>query len=372
MATGETGVSSIQDLDTIVDADAHVEETLDEVMAHMDDKYEGAKKLISSTNHPKSEVFTDVKPLPSTTSDEMQVTRDRLGEQKYTPEDKLQEMEKYNIDYALLSPGPTSAVNTVNNSRCAVALANGYNSWVVDTFLDKSDRFRGGVVVPPQKPDRGAEEIDRWADEDGIVGVHLIASGLVPPPGHQWYDPIYEAAEDNDLTIMMHSAGAKNAKTFPVQYWWNETYAEDHAITHPFSHMWNLTTMIMQGVPERFPDLEFLIQEAGLGWIPYLAYRLDEHSMMYPDQVPILERLPSEYIKDQFDFVTQPINQPHDNPEYLATMVNMIGPENIMYSGDFPHPDFDPPEQLFNYLQPYLDEDNIRGVMGETAKDALF
>jgi len=59
--------------------------------------------------------------------------------------------------------------------------------------------------------------------------------GLVPPPDHEWYNPIYQAAQDHDLPIMMHNGGAQSARVFPVQYIWNETYAADHSISHPFT-----------------------------------------------------------------------------------------------------------------------------------------
>lgn len=372
MATTATGGADLSALDVIVDSDGHVEETFEEVVEHIDDRYAGAKRIIERIDHPKGELFTDIKPLPSPDSDEMSEGTKRLNAQRYTPEEKLEEMDRFNLDYSLLSPGVSTAVNTINNSECAAAIANGYNNWLTSGFLDASDRFKGGVLVAPQKPHRAAEDIDDRADESGVVAVQLIASGLIPPPGHEWYEPIYKAAEDNDLAVMMHTAGAKNARTFPMQYWWNETYAEDHTITHPFSHMWNLTSIILNGIPERYPGLDFVIQEAGLGWVPYLKYRLDEHSMMYSDQVPGLERLPSEMIDEQFFFTTQPLPKPVDNHRYVATMIEMIGPENVLYSGDFPHHDFNPPDHLFTYLKPYFDEDVVDDIMGRLAYELFW
>lgn len=372
MATSTSGDSGVGNLDIVVDGDGHVEETFEEVVSHIDDEFAGAKRIIERIDHPKGELFTDIKPLPSPDSDEMSDGAKRLNAERYTPEEKVEEMDRFGLDYSILSPGVSTAVNTINNSECAIAIANGYNNWLTKSFLDTSDKFKGGVLVAPQKPYRSAEEIDDLADESDVVAVQMIASGLIPPPGHEWYRPIYEAAERNGLAIMMHTAGAKNARTFPMQYWWNETYAEDHAITHPFSHMWNVTSITMNAIPEQYPDLDFVIQEAGLGWIPYLKYRLDEHSMMYSDQVPGLERLPSEMFDDQFYFTTQPIPKPVDNHRYVASMIEMIGTENVLYSGDFPHHDFNPPEHLYNYLKPYFEEDEIENIMGKTAYDLFW
>ncbi|MEF8822280.1 MAG: amidohydrolase family protein, partial [Halovenus sp.] len=146
-----------------------------------------------------------------------------------------------------------------------------------------------------------------------------------------------------------------------------ETYAEDHAMVHPFTAMWNLTTMLFRGVPERFPDLKFVFQEAGIGWIPYTLWRLDDHYLELSDEIPALDRLPSEYVHEQFYFTTQPLGHTARNPEHLAMAIEMAGPDNLMYSSDLPHPDFDPPEELFDRINGHFDRETVAGIMGETA-----
>jgi hypothetical protein len=47
----------------------------------------------------------------------------------------------------------------------------------------------------------------------------------------------------------------------------------------------------------------------------------------------------------------------------------MIGADSIMYSSDLDHPDFDPPEELFDRVQGHFEDDTVRGMMGETAMD---
>jgi predicted TIM-barrel fold metal-dependent hydrolase len=52
-------------------------------------------------------------------------------------------------------------------------------------------------------------------------------------------------------------------------------------------------------------------------------------------------------------------------------VIEAAGPHNIMYSSDLPHTDFDPPEELFDRVAPYLDEEDVRGMMGETAAEVF-
>jgi predicted TIM-barrel fold metal-dependent hydrolase len=52
-------------------------------------------------------------------------------------------------------------------------------------------------------------------------------------------------------------------------------------------------------------------------------------------------------------------------------MAKMAGPENLMYSADIPHTDFDAPEELFTPIKSRLEPDEVRGMMGETAMDVF-
>jgi len=361
-----SSLSSIDDLDIIVDADSHVTESIDVVLPYMDEeKYGVEKELISLSDIPLTEVFSASLATPAFPYSQK---KDVFGG-VLEPDDKLKQLDEFGIDYSILDPTTFAILPTVNNTRFAVALAEAYNSWIMEHFLNKHERLKAALIVAPQKPSKAVEEIHRVGDEEDFIGVQLPATGLVPPPGHESYEPIYEAAQERDLPIMMHSGGAQSTKVFPVQFMWNETYAADHALSHPWTHMWNMTSLLYEGIPEKFPDLEFVFQEAGVGWIPYMMWRLDDHYLEMSYEIPALEKLPSEYIRDQFYFTTQPLGHVADNPGYIADIIEMIGPERIMYSADIPHPDFDPPEELFESIHRNLDDDDVRAIMGGTAAE---
>jgi predicted TIM-barrel fold metal-dependent hydrolase len=369
MSQGETDarVSSIQDVDPVVDADTHFNEGLGDVLPYMDEQHRAMKEHIAGSQLPLNEIFTlglntAVKPYRETGESQVNVGDVRSGAEK------VAELEEYGIDYGVLEPSLFSTLPTVTNSRFAVALANAYNSFLLDTFGDVTDRMKLGMLVAPHKPHLAAEEIDDRADEEGIVKVLLPGTGMVPPPGDERYHPIYEAAEDNGLPVGFHTGGS-SLQAFPMQYWWNETYAEDHTLFHPFSLMWDVTSMVFRGIPERFPDLDFVFSEAGIGWVPYLEARMDDHYMEYTYDIPMLERLPSEYMRERFHFTTQPLGHTVHNPNQVAQWIEMIGPDRVMYSADLPHHDFDTPEELFDRINRRLDPADVEAVMGGNAAE---
>lgn len=375
MSIEETGESertralSVEDL-FVVDTDAHVTDHVSDFLPYADERYKGVKKMIERASDPLRDIYSITHCTPVFQNSES-YGEELFGEEAVTrnQNSKLQEMEDFDIDYSVVNPTLNLGVSTVQNTRAAVTLMNGYNRWLVSEFIDEHESLKGTILVAPQKPDLAAEEIDEWGTEDDMVGVVIPATGTVPPLGHRMYDPIYEAAQRHDLPIIVHGVSGAAAKSFPIQREWNETYAEDHVTVHPFSLMWNMTSMMFQGVPERYPDLKFNFQEAGVGWIAYTAWRLNDHYMSISDEVPYLNRLPSSYIEDQFYFSTQPVGHIEKNPEHLAWAIEMAGPELIMYSSDLPHPDFDPPEFMLNRIRSYFDEATVRGIMGETARE---
>jgi predicted TIM-barrel fold metal-dependent hydrolase len=109
--------------------------------------------------------------------------------------------------------------------------------------------------------------------------------------------------------------------------------------------MANLVSLIHSGVPARYPKLRVVFTEAGVGWVPYMTWRLDRYHAEYRRTVPILEERPSDYIRRQMWFATQPVEEP-DNPEHLADTIRLVGPDRIVFASDWPHHDFDHPKVI--------------------------
>lgn len=378
-------LTSLDEIETIVDSDTHVRENLDLLLPYIDDEYQAAREMMRQASRPSQQIIQSTSPTPPTLSEERRyhtlAEEGKIGEDGGRVEeggidpndatDRIKLQRAFGIDHSVVvAGGLLLALPTVTNDQLAVALANGYNNWLLDTFLDESDdALKGALQVAAQRPDIAAEEIDRRSDEKDIVGVQVLASGHVPPLSDTRYDPIYQAAQDNDLPVMFHSATPAISRGFPMQHRWHEIYVEDKVISHAFSHMWNLTKMLYQGLPVRFPDLDFVFQEAGIAWIPYMTWRLDDYYLQFTDQIPMLEKLPSEYVRDRFYFSTQPLGHTARNPDHMAYAVEMAGPDSLMFASDIPHGDFDTPDELFDRVRGHFDAETVTAMMGTTATE---
>lgn len=371
MATSTAGRSlSLEDL-TIVDVDSHLKPTPEELLPYFEED-DAAREMVDRAGHVESEIFTLTRASASFPNDSGSVV-DRpnaINDIGYEPEGKRQFMGEFGLDHVILTPsGGTGGggLATINHDPTAISYARAYNDWALDQWLDEDPRFHASVLVPNQAPEIAAEEIDRLAGERQIVGVQLPAAGLVPPAGHRWYDPIYETAERHGLPILMHTHDGQATQTFPVQRMWAETFTESHAFTFPAEAMWHLISLVCNGVPERHPDLSWVMQEPGFEWVPWMMWRLDEHHLQNSFDLPMLTKPPSEYIKEQFYFSTQPLAHT-ENRHHQSMMFELAGgAQTILFSTDHPHPDFDPPSEVFEPARLRLEDDEVRGIMGETA-----
>lgn len=359
-------LESVAQLDRVVDADAQVQETPEALLEYMDDS-SGARRVISLTDLRHDMVYAGPSSYPL-----YEYKRTNGGEQPVATDDVdepidvgsvAERAEGVSVDAGVVNPTLNLGLSEVNNDRFAIALAAAYNDWLLDQ-LDEEPAFGGNLVIAPQHPERAAAEIDRVGPEDDIVGIQFPASGVMPPPGHRQYAPIYEAAESHDLPIAMKTTVGN--KSFGQQYWWAQGYPEDFVYQHGFVHMRNLTSILFEGVPEKY-DVEFVVQGAGLGYVPFFTYRLDDHYLELGYEIPALTRLPSAYLDESFYWCTQPIDQPGEDGTYLAAVIDMIGPENVMFASDLPHGVTDTPDAVVDRLRTHLSGDALRAVLGDTA-----
>ena len=360
-------IGGLDGLGRVIDADAQVQETPDALLEHMDES-SGARRIISLTDLEHDMIYAGPSSYPlyeykRRDGGEDPVTTDDVDD-LVDGSDLANRAGNVDIDVGVVNPTLNLGLSEVNNDRFAVAIAAAYNDWLL-AQLDDRPKLVGNAIVATQHPERAAEEIDRLASEDDIVGIQLPASGLLPPPGHRQYEPIFEAAETHGLPIAMKSTVGN--KSFGQQYWWAQSFPEDFVYQHAFVHMRNLTSILFEGVPETY-NLEFVIQGAGMGYAPFLTYRLDDHYLELGYEIPALSKLPSAYLAESFYWSTQPVDQPGDDPRYLAAMVDMIGTDNVVFGSDLPHAVTDVPEMIVDRLAPYLTADELRAVLGGNAE----
>lgn len=251
-----------------------------------------------------------------------------------------------------LDPSPSSMHGWY---EMAAALATAYNDWQIEHWLEKDDRLYGSIHIAAQDPKTAVEEIERIGNHPKMLQVLLPIDDIAW--GDPMYHPIYEAAEKHDLMIGMHHNEP------PVQFGkWPRYFIEWHTLI-PTSHMVQVTNMILNGVFEKYPKLKVMMIEGGFTYVPFLMKKLDQQYKDLRHEVPWVTKMPSETIKNHFCFTTQPLEEM--TKREWNNLVEQMGTDDIIvFSTDYPHWDYDSPDQA---LPNGLSEEVRHKIMVENA-----
>ena len=245
-------------------------------------------------------------------------------------------LDPHNVQFGLVNP-PTPS-NSSTNPDIASAIATAMNDWQVECLVKPEPRLKASVVVNYEDPAAAVAEIERCAGNNAF-GHALLFSRIDGMMGSRKYFPIFEAATRAGLPVAVHAFGFSGRPN--TSSGWGSFYIED-MVGHAQTFQAQLTSMVMEGVFERLPDLRFVLIEGGFGWVPSLLWRLDRAWARMRDETPHLTMKPSEYVRRQVWFTTQPMEEPEPS-EHLRDTIEWIGWDRLLFATDYPHWDFDDP-----------------------------
>jgi hypothetical protein len=273
-------------------------------------------------------------------------------------------LDQWNIEFAVLNLVRPVFVGDMLNLGYAEAIARAMNDWQLSQWVAHEPRVRASMAISYEDADAAVAEIERVGDDPGVVQV-LIVARTSEPLGRRKYWKIYEAASRRGLPIGIHFGGAGGGPITGAGF--PSFYIEEHAgMATAFQDQ--VTSLVCEGVFERFPDLKIVLTEGGFGWLPPLMWRLDRAWKKLRSEVPDLKRLPSEYIREHIYLTTQPMEEPTNSAHFHDVLAQLDMDDHLLFATDYPHWDFDAPDRA---LPVKLAPDLTRRIMGDNAR-ALY
>jgi predicted TIM-barrel fold metal-dependent hydrolase len=253
----------------------------------------------------------------------------------------------------VLGHGEAGILTTAyTNSAAAQVLTRALNDWTLEHWLEADPRFFGLLLVSTAIPLEAAAEIRRHGDNERFVGIALGTNGLDRPFGQAAYHPVYEAAAEVGLPIVIRAGSdtGTSLSTLPVGGGVASTYAETEIWgAHPL--MAHLTSLVMDGVFELFPGLELLLVGGGVTWYPPFTWRLDAAWSHTRSEAPLLSEPPSEYLRRSVRLSTAGMEHPAD-PTKLATVLGTLPSmrETLIYGSGYPNRGWEQPDAVVERL----------------------
>jgi uncharacterized protein len=271
-------------------------------------------------------------------------------------------MSDIGIKKSLIFPNQLLELPNQPDGKLEVEVSKAFIDYMLDNFLGKYPELFTCIYIPSNSPEEGAALINRVGSEKGIAGVIISPTRPGPLSGEEFWNPVYEAARKKGLPVCFHA----EAYAYPlIDRFSSDKYLPIHALSFPFPIITQLTSIVVSGVPERFPGLKFVFIEAGVTWIPWIMYRLDSEYLMRRTEAPLLKKFPSEYIKE-FYFTSQPLERPRNRGDLEWVFKAFNAETQLLYASDYPHWDFDVPSVIYDI--PFLSREAKEKILGENAR----
>lgn len=284
----------------------------------------------------------------------------------YDAKARLKKMDEYGIHAQILYPNVAGfgagRYLALGDPELMLACVQAYNDWLTEWASEDPKRLLPQAALPFWDVDLTVKEMER-IKKMGHKGLVMCgepeAFGLPKLTDPQW-DRLWAAAQDMQLPVNFH-VGTGDMWYFDMMH---ESVGQ-HAAFASMGALFSLdlgaviSQLTCGGICHKFPKVDFVCVESGVGWMPYLLASLDYQWLNCGahKENPEYKLLPSEFFKRQiygsFWF----------ERETLKPAIDIIGADNILYETDFPHPTSMSPGPATSARAPaeYM-EDAFKGV----------
>ena len=205
-----------------------------------------------------------------------------------------------------------------------------YNDWLADFCKQAPDRLAGLACLPNHDPAAAATELRRVA-KMGLKGGTMDVKGAPKPIYYRDWDVLWEAASETRIPVHFHLLGIyprePNAGDYDQYY--HVPYRPILMVLAPLEGPELLSSMVMSGACERYPEMHFVLGECGASWVPFVLDRMDHECK---SDYPGLKMVPSDYWRRQGHTTYQ-------EEGIIADVIKLAGEDNVMWGSDYPHPD---------------------------------
>lgn len=249
------------------------------------------------------------------------------------------------LGFALQVIYPTGAFPQVITSPADVQVeaAIGMNRGLAE-FCAGDDRLVPTGYVPLH---HGVDAALRVLDDALARGISVLMVDMIPTrggraPSHPDHDAVWARLVDADVLLSVHIGLDNGWRPIRREFFDNgrtlEHFRSDApgdalsymAIGYPAELF--LSSMVFDGVLERFPGLRISVAELGAVWVPGFLHHLDQAARAFK-RLQDLSHLtidPSDYVRRQVRF-TPFAGEP------VGWMMDASSPELYCFSSDYPH-----------------------------------
>jgi predicted TIM-barrel fold metal-dependent hydrolase len=251
---------------------------------------------------------------------------------------RCEDMDRDGVDAELVN-GPYEQIAAIKDPELRAACVRVVNDWARELYEESNGRFIMLLPLPCQTPEEAVAELLRVAEFGLPTGVIFDWANAPQPVLHQMWEPVWAAAEETRLPINLHAhpLGGSRQLGEGVSGLEPRNQFLMKVVSFPMGPMADLmSAVVFAGICDRHPGVRFVLEEAGVGWVPFLFWRFDREyewgdpsaRVFQPDI--LLSDKPTEFVKRQV-FFTFEVEE-----EGGFRRVPEVGLQNFLWASDFP------------------------------------
>jgi uncharacterized protein len=233
-------------------------------------------------------------------------------------EKRLAHMDELAIDVQVLYP--TLFLRPITqNPKIELALVRSYNRWLAEIWKKGEERLLWAAKPPILTPAAWEDEL-RFAKDNGACGIFMRGLEGDRRLSDPYFFPLYRIAEKLDLAVTLHSGN----NSFQVYDVFHEEGGFNKA---KLTVIGAFHSLVMDGIPEKFPKVRWGFVEVSAQWVPYVLNDLELRFKWRG------KRLPANPMKALNLYVACQVT------DDLPYVLQYAGEDNLVVGTDYGHHD---------------------------------
>ncbi len=265
---------------------------------------------------------------------------DEMSDAASYPEPRLQLLDRLGISQQIIYPNVagfgSNRFMSLEDRELRNICARVYNDAAIDLQRAGNGRLFPQALTPFWDIDECVRELRRVTDA-GITGITMTDTPEafeLPHLHDPHWDPLWSTCQELGIPVNFHVGSGNN---LGGQMIWDgygpQRFLATISVSLFMVQCKTIMNLIFSGLLDRYPNLNFVSVESGIGWIPFL---LEAMEWQYDETIPTeregLSLRPREYFQRQVyaSFWFEQWGPLH--------AIEELGEDNVMFETDFPHP----------------------------------
>jgi aminocarboxymuconate-semialdehyde decarboxylase len=270
------------------------------------------------------------------------------------PEIQIRDMDRKGIARSVISTATVIQSTWWAEPALAAELDRRANERIADWVKRYPARFTGSFTIPIHHMDAAIKELDYAVTKLDLKIANVSSNAGWAYLGDPKFQQFWEAVVHYDMTVLIHPHGVADPRFQKFALW--------NGVGQPIEETMAITSLIYEGIFERFPRVKVVIVHGG-GYLPHYSRRLDRNYTMHPISAHNIKKIPTEYLRCLY----------YDSCVYgndvLEALIRRVGADRIVLGTDYPFGEDDPVGNIGKAEG--ISAQAQRQIVGETAAAIL-